>query len=393
VIRAAPGSNYVPDWTCLPDAPARFGSPRSLARDDNGDVYFITGALLRRLSPSGTVSTITGGGPGLSSPAGLGKITAVAVHPQGGLYLMEAGSGQVRFLNTTAQERRTQGVSAAPGALVTVLGPEPADRGGTPASARISGQGSLAADDKGNLFVADSGTRRVLMVDAEGTVTTLASADEPERYVCCKSPSGLAVDGAGNLYLSDRANYRVWFLNRGPKAVTVHGQLVPPGATKEVAGNGTPGVGGDGGPATSGQLQSPAGLAVDPFGNVFIAEPQAHTVRQVDAAGTITTVIGSGQFDFNGDGLRAQLTSLNTPIDVAADDCGNVLVADEADARVRRVFLRATCAAQQTGPEQGPSRSRALLPLALAGVALLGLAGAWTVIRTRRRRSEAAKVD
>ncbi len=398
LIHAAPGSNYAPAWTCRPDTPARRDSPRSLARDDNGDVYFITSStfstvpLLRRLSPSGTVSTITGAEPGLSSPAGLGKITAVAVRPEGGLYLMEAGSGQVRFLNTTPRPVRRQGVSVAPGALVTVVGPEPADRGGTPASVRLSGQGSLAADDKGNLFIADSGVRRVLQVDAEGTVTTLASADEPERYACCKSPSGMAVDPAGNLYLSDRSGYRVWFLNRGPKAVTVHGQLVPPRAMKAVAGNGSPGVGGDGGPATSGQLLGPAGLAVDPFGNLFIAEPQAHAVRQVDAAGTITTVIGSGQFDFNGDGLRAQLTSLNTPIDVVADGCGNVLVADEADARVRRVFLRATCAAQQAGREQDPLPRRALLPLALAGAVFAVLVGAWTTRRTRQRRSVATTV-
>jgi len=396
VIHAAPGSNYAPAWTCLPDTPARFGSPRSLAREANGDVYFITssafstGGLLRRLSPSGTVSTITGGGPGQSSPAGLGKITAVAVRPQGGLYVMEAGSGQVRFLNTTARPARTQRVDVAPGALVTVVGPDPADRGGTPASVRLSGQGSLAADDKGNLFIADRGTRRVLLVDNQGTVSTLASADAPDRYACCKSPSGLALDSVGNLYLSDLAGYRVWFVNRGPKAVTVHGRRVPPGVMKEIAGDGSPGVGGDGGPATSGQLQGPAGLAVDPFGNLFIAEPQAHAVRQVDAAGTITTVIGSGQFDFNGDGLRAQLTSLNSPIDVVADDCGNVLVADEGDGRVRRVFLRATCAAQPAGPQQDPPLRRALLPLALAGVVFLGLGGVWMTRLTRRRRSAAA---
>jgi sugar lactone lactonase YvrE len=109
-----------------------------------------------------------------------------------------------------------------------------------------------------------------------------------------------------------------------------------------VAGNGTAGYSGDGGPGPSAQINGPFGIAVDGAGNVYIAEWYNHRVRKVDTSGTITTIAGIGIAGFGGDGGPATNAALNSPEDVAVDSAGNVYIADSLNNRIRKIDTSGT---------------------------------------------------
>ena len=135
-------------------------------------------------------------------------------------------------------------------------------------------------------------------------------------------PVGVALDGAGNLYIADRDNYRI-------RKVGSSGNI------STVAGDGTLGVGGDGGAATAAQVFSPSAVALDGAGNLYIATD--HRIRKVNAAGVITTVAGNGTRGYGGDGGAATAAQLNLPLGVALDGAGNLYIADAFNNRIRKV--------------------------------------------------------
>ena len=137
-------------------------------------------------------------------------------------------------------------------------------------------------------------------------------------------PAGVALDGAGNLYIADTANQRIRKVDAA-------------GVISTVAGDGTFGFGGDGGPATAAQLYFPNGVAPDGAGNLYIADFNNQRIRKVDAAGVISTVAGDGTFGFGGDGGPATAAQLYLPSDVALDGAGNLYIADTANQRIRKV--------------------------------------------------------
>lgn len=137
-------------------------------------------------------------------------------------------------------------------------------------------------------------------------------------------PSGVAYDASGNLYVAETGAHRVWCLRRN-------------GEMQMLAGTGVQGFSGDGGPATSAQVDSPTGVAVDGGGNVYLADSHNRRIRKVDAAsGVITTIAGGGTGGL-GDGGPAMRASLVLPVAVAVDATGNVWIADAGDHRVRRI--------------------------------------------------------
>ena len=129
------------------------------------------------------------------------------------------------------------------------------------------------------------------------------------------TPSGVAVDTAGNLFIADPSNNRVR-------------KVTPGGVISTVAGNGTAGFSGDGGPATSAQLNYPTGVAVDAAGNLFIADEANNRVRKVTPGGVISTVAGNGTQGYSGDGGPATSAQLYYPYGVAVDAAGNLFIAD-----------------------------------------------------------------
>ena len=207
--------------------------------------------------------------------------------------------------------------------------------GGPAGGASLNAPTGVAVDGSGNVFIADSSNQRIRRVDAvTGIITTVAGNgvagfsgdDGPATSASLFFPEGVALDGSGNVFIADSNNQRI----RRVDAVT--------GIITTVAGNGFGGFSGDDGPATSASLNFPERVALDGSGNVFIAESNNQRIRRVDAVtGIITTVAGNGVQGFGGDGGLATGASLNNPTGVAVDGSGNVFIADFSNQRIRRV--------------------------------------------------------
>lgn len=196
----------------------------------------------------------------------------------------------------------------------------------------------VAVDSKDNFYIADYYSFIVREVSG-GTINTIAGnltpgyqgdngpGDQAElRYV-----HGLAVDASGNVYIADTGNYRI-------RKVAPGGTIAAPtGVITTFAGNGTPGYSGDGGLATNAELYSPAGLAVDSAGNLYIADYGNYTVRKVDTKGNITTVAGTGTWGYSGDGGPANKAELASPIALAIDTAGDIYIGDPGNANIREI--------------------------------------------------------
>src|SRR5712692_1432479 len=188
----------------------------------------------------------------------------------------------------------------------------------------------VAFDAAGNAYVADDGNDVVMRIAVDGTLTVVAgngirgfSGDGgPATSASLNAPFGAAVDTAGNLYFSDGLNQRV--------------RKVSGGIITTLAGNGTFGFSGDGGPAASAELAYPSQVAVDSAGNVYIADSNNSRFRKV-SNGIITTVAGNGMFAFSGDGGPAINAALNNPYGISVDAADNLLITDSYNHRVRKV--------------------------------------------------------
>jgi DNA-binding beta-propeller fold protein YncE len=174
------------------------------------------------------------------------------------------------------------------------------------------------ADGAGNLYLTAGSPTRVLQVTPEREVVSLVCPDE------LSVPTALALDDEGSLYISDSGRHQVL-------------KLGPEGRLLVVAGTGTAGFSGDGGPASAAQLNGPWGLAIDPDGNVFIADAASHRVRQVTREGIISTLAGTGTPGFSGDGGPAALAALNHPLDLTVDSQGSLFLVDSLNGCVRKV--------------------------------------------------------
>ncbi|MBU2008400.1 MAG: hypothetical protein KJ624_00900 [Chloroflexi bacterium] len=239
------------------------------------------------------------------------------------LYIGDRGNHRVRMVNL------------ATGTITTFAGTGVggfAGDGGPATAAQLTLPVGVASGS-GYLYITEFAGNRVRRVDlATGTITTFAGGTTvptgdggPAMEAQLSGPYGVAVD-SGNLYIADTANNRVRRVNLAAGTITT------------VAGNGTSGFGGDGGPATAAQLSGPRSAALG-SGNLYIADSGNNRVRRVDlATGTITTLAGNGAVGSGGDGGPATAAQLNNPIGLALGS-GNLYIADSGNNRVRRVDL------------------------------------------------------
>lgn len=408
MIRLVPG--HGPSWSCVPASrdgrPPEFpqsGAPSAVDVDRNGSVFFATVGGVRMLQGPGRVETLD------ARSAFTHQATAAARPPdpvalsvtRDGLYVLDA-NGQLSFKSRSPHTVQAHGKAVAPGGWAAVAQldrtqvPVPItgvdNQSSTPGGSRGRRlYPSIVADAEGSVFLADPARHRVTEFDHSGKSTVFAGDGAPQpRGSCCTLPAGLAVDRSGNLYVADAQTRQVWLANRGSAPLVAHGQEVPAGVVAPVAGSGAGGLGGDeGGRALETALPGLRGLAVDGKGVLYLAVVEDHSVRRLDSAGAITTLAGVGRAAFNGDGQLAAATALDTPLDIAVDRCGNILIADAGNDRLRRVNLAPGC--DPFGEATAPGRpAGAGWPLKLAS--LLGALGAVaTVIVSLRRRARHAR--
>lgn len=281
---------------------------------------------------TGYISTAVGNGAaafsGDNGPAPASALNApagVAFDAANNLYIADSGNNCVRL------------ASAASGVITTIAGTTAASFSGDngPATAAaLNSPLALALDSSGNVYIADTANHRVRKITvASGLISTIAgdgtagfSGDGGAATAASlKAPAGVAVDAAGNVFISDTKNHRVRRVDGGS------------GVISTVAGTGVADYSGDGGPASSAGLDTPRGLLVDSSG-IYIADSNNDRVRRVDlASGAINTFAGDGVSAFAGDGGLATLASLAGPMGVAEDAAGNVFIADSENSRIRKV--------------------------------------------------------
>ncbi len=325
----------------------------------NGAKYFIRFAAAVALTAPGALCQIitTVAGTNSSFPAGsltavnapLGAVTGVAVDGTGNVFIVDSGDSLVFRISSN-------------GAIEVVAGngiPGFSGDGGPATSASLYSPSAVALDSAGNLYVADTGNERIRKVTvSDGTITTVAGSGTngfsgdggPAVNASFGNPTGVAVDSAGDIYIADTANARI--------------RKVSGGTITTIAGNSTIGFSGDGGPATGASLDLPAGIAVDLSGSLYIADFANQRIRKV-ANGTITTVAGNGNQGYSGDGGPASTASINGPAGVAVDTAGNLYIADTGNNRVRKVVNGTiTTIAGNANPgysgDGGPSASASL---------------------------------
>ena len=218
--------------------------------------------------------------------------------------------------------------------ITTIAGTDSSFSGdGKPAlQAPLGNISGLAIDRNGNILATDPSNRIAVRVDGTGTLHVLAgngiggfSGDGGPATSASLSffppPFAIAVTAAGNIFISDNFHVR---------------KVTPDGIISTVAGGGQSDPG-DGGPATQAKLGLVTGIAVDGNGNVLLAETGNHRIRKIDANGIITTIAGNGQPGFSGDGGPAAGATLNGPAGISVDPQGNILITDLRNSRVRRI--------------------------------------------------------
>ena len=376
-VAAAPGPETI---STVAGGPGRgtatnvFQAPQAVSASAGRAVYVADGYVVRRLDSNGTWEGVTAGVgvPGFSGDGGpavsaqLGGVGAITVDRAGNVVILDTDNNRVRVV--AARSGRFYGRAMTARDIYTVAGDGSftySGDGGVATKSGLSFPEGIAIDPAGNLVIADTDAHRVRVVAARsgrfygqamtaGDIYTVAGNGN-SGYTGDGGPAldaelgfvqAVAVDSAGNVLLSDSVNGVVRVV--AARSGTFYGQTMKAGDIYTVAGNGSLGYAGDGGPGTHAELNFPDGMAIDPDGNLAITDSGNSRVRVVAAqsgtfygqamtAGDIYTVAGDGSSGLAGNTGPATDAALNFPEGVTFDSAGNLIIADNANHRVRVV--------------------------------------------------------
>ena len=286
--------------------------PGGLAYDAFGNLYFAETAnhVVRRVSPTGVISTVAGsgiqgfGGDGAAATSAMfDSPLALALDAAGNLYIADSHNHRIRRVDVAS-------------GIITSL------------ATQIDLPSALAFDAAGDLYVADQRSHLIRRIDHQsGTVTTVAGGGTQgysgdgglATLAAIDSPSGIALDAAGNLYLADTHNHRVRRVDATSGIIT------------SVAGTGLPGFSGT-------ALNLPRGLEIDSSGNLFVVDANNQRVRRIDGVtGQISTIAGAGTQAFAGDSSPAVAAALNTPRAITMSPANLPTLSDAGNQRIRQV--------------------------------------------------------
>jgi len=306
----------------------------------------VPGNLLPVAGQESLYTVLQDNGPATS--AELNLPASVALDGAGNMYIADSLHNRIRMVCASATSATIRGATCTgAGIISTIVGNGNSTYtgdGGLAAGATLNTPNGVALDGAGNLYIADSGNNRIRKVTAAtGIITTVAGNGMPGTSTSVgdgsaatlanlNQPWGVTLDGSGNLVVADTANHRI----RRVDAVT--GVITTVAGSGFMHPDGTGGFSGDGGPATSAELNRPFAVAFDLAGNMYIPDSANNRVRMVAAvSGVITTFAGTGAAGYTGDGQAANLGKLWSPSGVAVDPAGNVYIADTQNTAIRKV--------------------------------------------------------
>ena len=270
---------------------------------------------------AGTATAGFGGDGGTATSGKLNVPIQVAVDASHNLYIADSTNNRIRKVSGGK-------IGTFAGSTLNNYSGD----GGVATTAGLNSPYGVWVDASGNVFIADLGNQVVRKVTTDNKIATVAGNTSADftgdgggaTSAALNRPLGLVTARDGTLYIADTFNHRVR-------------KVAPDGTISTAAGNGSPAFGGDGGPATSASLNRPFGVSLDAAGNLYIADSANHRIRRVAIDGTMSTVAGTGTGGFAGDGGPAVKAQLNRPWDVKADAAGDLFIADYSNSRIRMV--------------------------------------------------------
>jgi sugar lactone lactonase YvrE len=304
---------------------AQFNNPGGVTVDSAGNVYVADtyNCTIRKLTSGGAVTTLAGSAgnsgadDGTNGAARFNYPNGVAVDGAGNVYVADTWSHTIRRITSA-------------GAVTTLAGNAGnyGTNDGPGSEARFFCLSGVAVDGAGTLYVADQWNHTVRRVTSAGVVTTLAGLagnsgtnDGTATAARFNNPSGVAVDTADNVFVADLLNHTI-------RKITSAGSVTTLAGLAEVSGT-------NDGPGSAARFNYPNGVAVDGAGNVFVADRLNHTIRKVTSAGMVTTLGGSAGLSGTNDGFSS-IARFNLPYGVAADTAGNLFVADTFNHRISK---------------------------------------------------------
>ena len=305
--------------------------PASVIFDAVGNMYIAEDGnnRIRMINTAGIISTFAGNGTagysgdgGPATNAEINSPTGLIFDSHGNLYIVDSNNQVVRKISTS-------------GTISTVVGNGTlgySGDGGQATAAELNGPAQIAIDIDGNLYIADEVNNRIRKINTLGVITTVVgngtqgySGDGGQATDAeLSSPNGITIDALGNIYIADYFNYRIRMVN------TL-------GIINTVAGNGTTSYNPNGNQAINGGLLNPFFLISDAANNLYVLISGVSIVREVNNVGIINTIAGSGSTGYFGDGGEATAAALEGPTGLAFDAVGNLYIADYENQRIRKV--------------------------------------------------------